>query len=66
MRAPLVLGGFCFDLGKECLSNVLALLQQSLHICWAQLKLLCLECSLQEVEAGFGELVKAAGACPCP
>ena len=45
---------------------MLALLQQSLHICWAQLKLLCLECSLQEVEAGFGELVKPAGACPCP
>ena len=54
--------GFALTLGR-CARD---LLQQGLHICWAQLKLLCLECSLQEVEAGFGELVKPAGACPCP
>ncbi|OXB66075.1 hypothetical protein ASZ78_010980 [Callipepla squamata] len=54
--------GLCCDLGYR-----LEELAQNGHlICWALLKLQCLDCSVQEVEFDFGELVKPAGACPCP
>ncbi|OXB66077.1 hypothetical protein ASZ78_010982 [Callipepla squamata] len=56
------LEGLCCDLGYR----LEELAQKGHHICWALLKLQCLDCSLQEVEGDFGELVKPAVAYPCP
>ncbi|OXB52219.1 hypothetical protein ASZ78_006963 [Callipepla squamata] len=50
--------GLFFDLGNR----LEELVQKGHHICWVPLKLQCLDCSLQEVEFDFGELVKPAGA----